>query len=179
MVGTSWFLWFCEIKHTHSFEGAVTGQPVGVQRFGTVLTRWEQLVQQVTDVLVVTAAQLLHAGDLHPETGHLLLQGHVQLKKKRTTSGLLATACWLMACRLCAHSEGSAQRHRCGSGRGGGQFSWDGDRVRRHSQVLQNGRSIRLAAVLPVETQDLSTERRASSPHIQINTPTSSLTDRF
>lgn len=69
----------------------MAGQPVGVQGFRTVLTRWEQLVQKVTGVWVVTAAQFLHAGDLHPETSHLLLQGHIQLKRERTTSDLLET----------------------------------------------------------------------------------------
>lgn len=72
---------------THGLEGAVAGQPVGVQRLGTVLTRWDQLVQNVTAVRIVAAAQLLHAGDLHPETGHLLLQSHVHLKTRKQRLG--------------------------------------------------------------------------------------------
>lgn len=69
-------------ERTHGFEGAVTRQPVGVQRFRTVLTRRDQLVQNVTGVPIVTAAQLVQTGDLHPETCHLLLQGHVHLRRK-------------------------------------------------------------------------------------------------
>lgn len=69
-------------KQTHSFEGAVAGQAVGVQRFRTVLTRRDQLVQNITGVPIVTAAQLLHTGNLHPETCHLLLQGHVHLWRR-------------------------------------------------------------------------------------------------
>jgi len=68
---------------THSFKGAVTGQAVGMQRFRTVLPGWDQLVQNITGILIVTTAQLLHAGHLHPETCHLLLQNHIQLRTKR------------------------------------------------------------------------------------------------
>lgn len=69
-------------KKTHRFEGAVAGKAVGVQRFGTVLSRWDQLVQNFAGVLIVTTAKLLQAGDLHPETRHLLLHGHIHLQKK-------------------------------------------------------------------------------------------------
>lgn len=70
-----------------SLEGAVAGQPVGVQRFRTVLTRRDQLVQNITCILIVTTAHLLQTGDLHPETCHLLLQGHIQLMRREKGRG--------------------------------------------------------------------------------------------
>lgn len=70
-------------RRTHSFEGAAAGQAVGVQRLGTVLTRWDQLVYNNTSVLIVTTSQLLHTGNLHPETCHLLLQSHIQLDRRQ------------------------------------------------------------------------------------------------
>lgn len=54
------------------------------------------------------------------------------------------------------HSQGGAQLYGGGSGGGGRQVSGDGDRIWRHSQSLQHRRSIRIAAVLPVKTQNLS-----------------------
>lgn len=75
---------------THGLEGAVAGQAAGVQRFWTVLARRKQLVQEITAVLVVTAADFLHARDFHPDHRHLLLQSHVQLQdgsKPSATSG--------------------------------------------------------------------------------------------
>lgn len=68
---------------THSFEGAAAGQPVGVERFWTVLTRRDQAGQNITGILVVTAAQLLHARNLDPETCNVLLQRDVELRKRR------------------------------------------------------------------------------------------------
>lgn len=60
----------------------MAGQSVGVQRLRTVLTRRDQLVQEITGVLIVTTAQVLHTGDPHPETCHLLLQGHIHLRAR-------------------------------------------------------------------------------------------------
>lgn len=64
-------------------EGAATGQAVRVQRLGTVLTRGDQLIQQVTCVFIATAAHFLHTRDGHPKTCHLLLQSHIQLEQER------------------------------------------------------------------------------------------------
>lgn len=74
-----------EVKsgRTHGLERAVAGQPKGVQRLGTVHARRDHLVQEVAGVLIMTGAQLVHTRDLHPETGHLLLQGQVHLVRRR------------------------------------------------------------------------------------------------
>lgn len=71
-------------SRTHSSEGAVARQSVGVQWFWTVLTGWEQLVQNTTEVRIVTAPQVLDAGDRHPDSQNLLVQSHVHLKRSRT-----------------------------------------------------------------------------------------------
>lgn len=68
---------------------------------------------------------------------------------------------WLSSGRLCrrrTHREGSTQLNGRGSRGGGRQVSRDGDRVRGQGQSLQDRRSVGLPAVLPVETQNLSTE---------------------
>lgn len=53
-----------------------------MQRFRTVLAWRDHLVENIAGVLIVTAAQLVQTWDLHPETCHLLLHGHVQLRRK-------------------------------------------------------------------------------------------------
>lgn len=68
---------------THGLEGAAAGQPVGVERFWTVLTRRDQEGQKIAGVLVVAAAQLLHTRNPDPETSNLLLQRDVELRRRR------------------------------------------------------------------------------------------------
>lgn len=67
---------------THGFEGAAAGQPVGVERFWTVLSRRDQVGQDFTGILIVTAAHLLHTGNLDPNTCNVLLQRDVDLRKR-------------------------------------------------------------------------------------------------
>lgn len=45
----------CGSVDTHCFEGAVAGKAVRVQRLRTVLTWRNELVQYITDILIVAA----------------------------------------------------------------------------------------------------------------------------
>lgn len=175
----------------------MAGQAVGVQRLGAVQPRGDQLGQKVTSILIVATAQLIHTGNLHPETGHLPLQCHVQLGSRRTRkvalplrteeeeeakhtddtnkesvmpglhrghcadcyssywgSGMVTTSC-VYKPSVRTHSQRSSKLNSCGSGGGGRQVTWDGDGIRRHAQILQHSRIIRLPTVHPVETQNL------------------------
>lgn len=113
-----------------SFEGAVAGKAVGVQRLGTVLARGEQLVQEGAGVWVVAAAQLLQTGDLHPEARHLPLQRHV-------------------------HGERRDERDSSGARRAGGEIPRDSNGVWGHLQRPQDRRGVRWSAILPIETRQL------------------------
>lgn len=58
-----------------------------MQRLRTVLPGRDQLVQEVAGVRVVAAAQVVQTWDLDPDPSHLLLQGHVQLRRKTRLGG--------------------------------------------------------------------------------------------
>lgn len=65
----------------------------------------------------------------------------------------------ILVCKS-THRQRGGEFHSCGSRCRGRQLSWDGDRVWRHSQGLQDRWSVRLPAILPVETQNLQGRRR-------------------
>jgi len=71
----------CESGDAHSFERAVAGQAICMQRLGTVLSWGDELIEQVTDIRIMTTSYFIQTWYFHPHTSYFSVQRHVQLKQ--------------------------------------------------------------------------------------------------
>lgn len=111
------------------FEWAVARKAVGMQWLWAILSRRDQLIQEITCILVMATPNLLHTWYFDPETSNLLFQGHIHGERR---------------------SEGDWRR----SHRTGDQIPRDGDRVRRNRQSLHDCWVVWRPTILPCKSKD-------------------------